>query len=114
VLVLDEPLPSATHLERIVRETFHAANLAEPERAKIDRAVDALIGLAAFPAEQVLAISLVKRELDTEDLWERKRQVIEQTPGVYQFQENSPTSRRRIMRDLEGPLTVMPPSNSEA
>ncbi len=22
--------------------------------------------------------------------------------------------RRRIMRDLEGPLTVMPPSNSEA
>lgn len=82
VLVLDEPLPSATHLERIVRETFHAANLAEPERAKIDRAVDALIGLAAFPAEQALAISLVKRELDTEDLWERKRQVIEQTPGL--------------------------------
>jgi hypothetical protein len=82
VLVLDEPLPSATHLERIVRETFHAANLAEPERAKIDRAVDALIGLAAFPAEQALAISLVKRELDTEDLWERKRQIIEQTPGL--------------------------------
>ena len=82
MLVLDEPLPSATHLERIVRETFHAANLAEPERAKIDRAVDALIGLAAFPAEQALAISLVKRQLDTEDLWERKRQVIEQTPGL--------------------------------
>jgi hypothetical protein len=82
VLVLDEPLPSATHLVRIVRETFHAANLAEPERAKIDRAVDALIGLAAFPAEQALAISLVKRELDTEDLWERKQQVIEQTPGL--------------------------------
>ncbi len=61
VLVLDEPLPSAAHLERIVRETFHAANLAEPERTKIDRAVDALIGLAAFPAEQALAISLVKR-----------------------------------------------------
>jgi SpoVK/Ycf46/Vps4 family AAA+-type ATPase len=56
--------------------------LAEPERAKIDRAVDALIGLAAFPAEQALAISLVKRELDTEDLWERKRQIIEQTPGL--------------------------------
>jgi hypothetical protein len=82
VLVLDEPLPSASHLEKIVRETFHAANLAEPERAKIDRAVDALIGLAAFPAEQALAISLVKRELDTEDLWERKRQIIEQTPGL--------------------------------
>jgi len=60
VLVLDEPLPSATHLEQIVRETFHAANLAEPERPVIDKAVDALIGLAAFPAEQALAMSLVK------------------------------------------------------
>ena len=40
------------------------------------------IGLAAFPAEQALAMSLVKRELDTEDLWERKRQIIEQTPGL--------------------------------
>jgi len=35
-------------------------------------------------------------------------------PGVYQYQENTPGPRRRIMRDLEGPLTVMPPSNSEA
>jgi hypothetical protein len=82
VLVLDEPLPSAAHLEQIVRETFKSANLTEPERAKIDRAVDALIGLAAFPAEQALAMSLVKQKLDTEDLWERKRQIIEQTPGL--------------------------------
>ena len=82
VLVLDEPLPSAVHLEQIVKETFKSANLTEPERAKIDRAVDALIGLLAFPAEQALAMSLVKQELDTEDLWERKRQIIEQTPGL--------------------------------
>jgi hypothetical protein len=27
-------------------------------------------------------MSLVKRELDTADLWERKRQIIEQTPGL--------------------------------
>jgi hypothetical protein len=36
------------------------------------------------------------------------------TPGVYQYQENPPASRRRVMRDLYGPLTVMPPSKSEA
>ena len=36
------------------------------------------------------------------------------TPSVYQYQENSPASRRRVMRDLDGPLTVMPPSKSEA
>ena len=82
VLILDEPLPSTTHLEQIVRETFNAAELHEPERPVIDRAVDALVGLAAFPAEQALAMSLVKRELDTADLWERKRQIIEQTPGL--------------------------------
>jgi len=35
------------------------------------------------------------------------------TPGVYQYQEN-PAPRRRVMRDLDGPLTVMPPSKSEA
>jgi hypothetical protein len=34
------------------------------------------------PEEQALAMSLVKQELDTEDLWERKRQIIEQTPGL--------------------------------
>ena len=42
VLVLDEPLPSTTHLEQIVRETFNAAKLDEPERSVIDKAVDAL------------------------------------------------------------------------
>jgi len=36
------------------------------------------------------------------------------TPGVYQYQENPPASRRRLMRDPDGPLTVMPPSKSEA
>jgi len=61
VLILDGPLPSTSHLEQIVRETFNAAKLSEPERPVIVRAVDALIGLAAFPAEQALAISLVKR-----------------------------------------------------
>ena len=35
------------------------------------------------------------------------------TLGVYQYQDNPPTSRRRVMRDLDGPLTVMPPSKSE-
>src|ERR1017187_4044202 len=31
VLILDEPLPSTSHLEQIVRETFNAASLGEPE-----------------------------------------------------------------------------------
>jgi MoxR-like ATPase len=44
--------------------------------------VDALVGLAAYPAEQVLAMSITKKGLDLERLWERKRQAVEQTPGL--------------------------------
>jgi hypothetical protein len=36
------------------------------------------------------------------------------TQGVYQYEENSPVPRRRIIQDLGGPVTVMPPSKSEA
>lgn len=82
VYLLDEPLPSPEDLARITNETFKDAGLDEPEVNVLRRAVDALIGLAAFPAEQALAMSLVNGKLDTEDLWERKRQIIEQTPGL--------------------------------
>ena len=83
VFVVDEPLPSEAELAQIVRETFAAAELDEPGADLQRKSVDALLGLAAFPAEQVLAMSLSpKAGLDTEQLWERKRQVIEQTPGL--------------------------------
>jgi len=35
------------------------------------------------------------------------------TPGVYRYEEQSTAVGRRVMRDLDGPLTVMPPSKSE-
>jgi hypothetical protein len=82
VLVLDEPLPSCEELTRIVRETVDAAEMKPLSAAEMQHAVDALIGLAAFPAEQVVAMSLSKQGLDFEQLWERKRQIIEQAPGL--------------------------------
>src|SRR6202451_2912675 len=82
VLVIDEPLPSQEGLRAIVRTTFENAKLAAPGADDECRAVDALLGLAAFPAEQVVAMSLSKRGLDHDQLWERKRQVIEQAPGL--------------------------------
>ena len=72
VLVLDEPLPPVEDLTRILEETIAAAEVAELESDDSGRAVDALLGLAAFPAEQVLAMSLSKKGLDLEQLWERK------------------------------------------
>jgi hypothetical protein len=82
VLVLDEPLPAVEDLTRTLEETMAAAEVANLESDARGRAVDALLGLAAFPAEQVLAMSLSKKGLDLEQLWERKRQVIEQAPGL--------------------------------
>lgn len=82
VLVLDEPLPAEADLGAIARDTFNAAGLPVPDGIVVRRIVDALLGLAAFPAEQVLAMSIGKDGVDVDQLWERKRQVIEQTPGL--------------------------------
>lgn len=82
VMVIDEPLPSLQELAAVVRQTFEAAELATPEETIVSKAVDALVGLAAFPAEQVLAMSLSKAGLDFVRLWDRKRQAVEQTPGL--------------------------------
>lgn len=82
VMVIDEPLPSADELADLVRETFEAAELPAPTGETVEKAVDALVGLAAFPAEQVLAMSLSKSGLDFNRLWDRKRQAVEQTPGL--------------------------------
>ena len=85
VLVLDQPLPTTADLEEIVRETFDAAGIGQASDADLGRAVDAMIGLSTFPAEQVLAMSLTKNGLAFDQLWERKRQVIAQTPGLSVF-----------------------------
>lgn len=82
VLVLDEPLPSLMELERVVLDTYEAAGLKSPASEVVTSATDALIGLAAFPSEQALAMSLSPKGLDIEGLWERKRKLIEQTPGL--------------------------------
>jgi hypothetical protein len=81
VLVLDEPLPTTDELRTIITDTLKQAKLDAPEPT-IVKAIDATCGLAAFPAEQATAMSCSKEGLDTNALWERKRQQIEQTPGL--------------------------------
>lgn len=81
ILMLDEPLPDAEQLAHIVREQYEAADMPADD-STVARAVEAVQGLAAFPAEQVTAMSLTKEGLDVDQLWERKRKMIEQTPGL--------------------------------
>jgi hypothetical protein len=81
VVVLNEPLPDTDDLAVIVRELCESVQYKVPETI-VDRAVEAVRGLSAFSAEQVLAMSLTKDGILLEDLWERKYQMIENTPGL--------------------------------
>ncbi len=85
IVTLDAPPETTAGPQRPANVQFvpkTPAELPPPEPDIMDRAVDALIGLAAFPAEQALAMSLSKKGLDLDRLWERKRQAVEQAPGL--------------------------------
>lgn len=91
-LVMDEPLPTANELNALVASEYDNASKTvnrklEPDAETLSKATDALIGLPAFPARQSTAMCLSttandgKGSLDLTELWERKRQVVSQTPG---------------------------------
>ncbi|MBB4635931.1 AAA family ATPase [Longimicrobium terrae] len=81
VLVMDDPLPGPSELAQIVREQCAAASLEVADHV-VDAAVEAVRGLSAFGAEQSVAMSLRTDGLDLEELWERKRQQVQLTPGL--------------------------------
>lgn len=88
VTMFDEPLPGNAELRTIVKEAFRSAREESPDEALVDKAVDAIAGLSVFAAEQVATMSLrrdtetKKIVLDLEELWSRKAQMIQQTPGL--------------------------------
>jgi len=47
-----------------------------------ERAVDTMLGLSAFSAEQAMSMSVTKTGVDHGSLWERKRRLVEQTDGL--------------------------------
>jgi len=82
VLVLSEPLPENEELKGVALTMHKDAQLPLPDEQVISKAVDATKGLSLFSAEQVIAMSMSKKGLDLEALWERKRKAVEQTPGL--------------------------------
>ena len=90
VIVIDDPLPDDDQLAEIINAQHENADLEKPEDDTLHRAIDALKGISAFVAEQITAMCLTKNGLDLNELWERKRQSVEQTPGATVF-------RQRIM-----------------
>lgn len=92
VLCLDEPLPTVAELQATVRNTYRFAKTVNtPDDPFVVKATEALIGLPSFAAEQAAAMSLtinrtdpkkLTGDLSLDDLWGRKRQIINQTPGL--------------------------------
>jgi adenylate kinase family enzyme len=84
IVVVSEPLPSPTEVGAIVDSIAKDAGAEVTEKAKV---VDTLLGVSAFAAEQALAMSLGKNgdgkiTINRDELWERKRKMVEQTPGL--------------------------------
>jgi hypothetical protein len=87
-LMLSEPLPTVDQLAAIVRDAYEWSKFDAPTIDIQRQATDALIGLPYFPAEQAINMCLDPKtgELDIPQLWERKRQAINQTPGLTVWQ----------------------------
>lgn len=81
VLQLDEPLPTDEWLRDMISSMAKKNDLTVTDES-LTAAVDALRGLAAFPSEQATAMSFTKEGLNIETLWDRKRQLINNTPGL--------------------------------
>jgi hypothetical protein len=84
VLSLEEALPTRAEIRKIVKEIYNFAKVTEPSAAIYEKAGDALVGIAAFPAEQAAAMNLNKASgvLNVAGLWERKREIVKASPGL--------------------------------
>lgn len=118
VILLDEPLPSREELEAIIRQMYENAGLEKPAADVVSKAGDAITGLPAFTAEQVVAMSLSKNGIDIDALWERKRKAIEQTPGLTVWRggerfddiggyDNAKQFVQRILSGKRAPQTIV-------
>ncbi len=81
VIIFDDPLPTREEIGGIVDSLLNDAGVKQGEEER-SRAVEALTGLAAFPAEQVAVMSLSRAGIDIGMCWERKRKQVEQTKGL--------------------------------
>ena len=90
--ILEEALPTREELAEIVKTTFKYAAQNKDYKAcakgadakTLAAAVDAGIGLPTFPFEQATSTSLdkVNGVLSIPELWERKRELVSQRPGL--------------------------------
>lgn len=113
VLILNEKLPTEDELRNLLKEMCtefsddHGIKISDED---IAAGVTALKGLSFFPAEQSIALSLKKTGLDIEELWARKIQLINDTPGLAVWKDGQkfddlgglPEIKSRFRRIIKG------------
>jgi hypothetical protein len=84
VVVISEPLPDHDEMDGIVDRLLTSAGIDSKKLKNRDKVVDTLLGVSAFAAEQALAMSISAdgKSIDTAVLFEHKRKLVEQTPGL--------------------------------
>lgn len=82
IVIIDEPLPDDKELEAIILKTYKSAGVKQPEENILLKAVDAIAGLSAFPAETSTAMALTRDGVDLEILGEQRRQQVKGIPGA--------------------------------
>lgn len=82
VIVLDEPLPERDELKSIIVDLHDSTGLPRPSEQSLGKAIDAVQGLAAFTAEQVISMSLRRDGIDINEAWEHKKKMISTTRGL--------------------------------
>ena len=90
VIVIEDPLPEIEEITTIVENIRQAAAI--PELADADKIANMLVGLSAFSAEQVLAMSVYKNDkgipdIERDTLKKRIKKEIEQTKGLTQNED---------------------------
>lgn len=85
VLMIDEPLPTPEETKELLQKLYTTNEVTCPP-ALLEEATHAVRGLSRFTIEQTAALSVRRKDgkfyVEKEDLWERKRKMIDQIPGL--------------------------------
>jgi hypothetical protein len=82
VVVVSVPLPSLDENTAMINTLCNDAGINVPPAEVIATATGAVSGLSGYAAEQAIALSISKEGINLDQVWERKRKQIEQTPGL--------------------------------
>jgi hypothetical protein len=82
IIVFSEELPDDSRLMDIAAKVCEAAGIGDIEEDDALKIASALRGLPAFPAEQVVAMSIENDRVNLPSVWKRKKSSIEKTRGL--------------------------------